>query len=294
MSILWMTSLRPIGKSTENDKIQDLFIQSVQNIEKQIKFSLTQFDDDNVEEYLVKNKINCYFSNIEKKKLPRGKKYSNKLMLENSLNQFLKGDFKYFIYSTADLLIPKNIFSHIESLKEFNSFDECCALVYPNILKKNGLIKSFTTPHYGIDIFIFKITKKTAEKFKCAILNWSQYDWGINDNFYVSVCELLNLPIFNIYKDINIIKHENDFKTINENRDWQIESWKNNNNFFKKFLKENNLSSLYSTGSYHFLLYKIFRIKDMNYNLFIVYLKFYLFTPILICKKILNFLNFKK
>ena len=289
-----MTSLRPIGKSIQNDKIQDLFIKSVNNIHKSIKFSLTQFDDDNVENYLAKNKINCFFSNIEKKKLPNGKKYSNKLMLENGLDQFLKGDFKYFVYSTADLLIPKNIFSHIESIKEFNSNDECCALVYPNILKKNGLIQSYTTPHYGIDIFIFKITKKTAEKFKCAILNWSQYDWGINDNFYVSVCELLNLPIFNIYKDINIIKHENDFKTINENRDWQIESWKNNNNFFKKFLKENNLSSLYSTGSYHFLLYKIFRIKDMNYNLFIVYLKFYLFTPILICKKILNFLNFKK
>ena len=55
MSVLWMTSLRPIGKSTENDKIQDLFIKSVQNIEKPIKFSLTQFDDDNVEEYLIKN-----------------------------------------------------------------------------------------------------------------------------------------------------------------------------------------------------------------------------------------------
>ena len=60
MSVLWMTSLRPIGKSSENDKIQDLFIKSVQNIEKPIKFSLTQFDDDNVEEYLIKNKINCY------------------------------------------------------------------------------------------------------------------------------------------------------------------------------------------------------------------------------------------
>ena len=131
-----MTSLRPIGKSTENDKIQDLFIQSVQNIEKQIKFSLTQFDDDNVEEYLVKNKINCYFSNIEKKKLSTGKKYSNKLMLENGLNQFLKGDFNYLIYSTADILVPKNIFSHIESMKEFNSFHEFCALIYPNILQK--------------------------------------------------------------------------------------------------------------------------------------------------------------
>ena len=70
MSIQWMTSLRPIGKSVENDKIQDLFIKSVHNIEKQIKFSLTQFDDDNVEEYLIKNKINCYFINIEKKNYP--------------------------------------------------------------------------------------------------------------------------------------------------------------------------------------------------------------------------------
>ena len=283
-----MTSLRPIGKSVENDKIQDLFIKSVQNIEKQIKFSLTQFDDDNVEEYLIKNKINCYFLNIEKKKLPRDKKYSNKLMLENGLNQFLKSDFNYFIYSTADLLIPKNIFSHIENMKEFNSYHEFCALVYPNILKKNGIIKSVTTPHYGIDIFIFKITKKSAEKLKNAILNWHQYDWGINDNFYVSVCELLNLPICNIYKDITIIKHENDFKTINENRDWQINSWNENKKYFLNFLEDNNLSKLYAKGSYHYLLLKIFRLKDMNINLIITYFKFYLKTPLLIFKKIIK------
>ena len=286
MSVLWMTSLRPIGKSSENDKIQDLFIKSVQNIEKPIKFSLTQFDDDNVEEYLIKNKINCYFSNIEKKKLPRDKKYSNKLMLENGLNQFLKSDFNYFIYSTADLLIPKNIYFHIENMKEFNSYHEFCALVYPNILKKNGIIKSVTTPHYGIDIFIFKITKKSAEKLKNAILNWHQYDWGINDNFYVSVCELLNLPILNIYKDINIIKHENDFKTINENRDWQINSWNENQKYLINFLKDNNLSKLYATGSYYYLLLKIFRLKDMSINLVITYIKFYLKLPLALLSKI--------
>ena len=288
MSVLWMTSLRPIGKSIENDKIQDLFIKSAQSIEKPIKFSLTQFDDDNVEEYLIKNKINCYFLNIEKKKLPIGKKYSNKLMLENGLNQFLKDDFKYFIYSTADLLIPKNIFSHIESMKEFNSYHECCSLVYPNILKKNGLIKSVTTPHYGIDIFIFKITKKSAEKLKNAILNWHQYDWGINDNFYVSVCELLNLPILNIYKDINIIKHENDFKTINENRDWQINSWNENQKYLINFLKDNNLSKLYATGSYYYLLLKIFRLKDMSINLVITYIKFYLKLPFALLNKLVK------
>ena len=288
MNVLWMTSLRPIGKSSENDKIQDLFIKSVQNIEKPIKFSLTQFDDDNVEEYLIKNKINCYFLNVEKKKLPSNKKYSNKLMLENGLNQFLKSDFNYFIYSTADLLIPKNIFFHIENMKEFNSYHEFCALVYPNILKKNGIIKSVTTPHYGIDIFIFKITKKSAEKLKNAILNWHQYDWGINDNFYVSVCELLNLPICNIYKDITIIKHENDFKTINENRDWQINSWNENQKYFLSFLEDNNLPKLYATGSYYYLLFKIFKLKDMNINLAITYIKFYLKLPFALLNKLVK------
>ena len=49
MNVLWMTSLRPLGKSIENDKIQELFVKSVLNINKKITFSLTQFDDDNVE-----------------------------------------------------------------------------------------------------------------------------------------------------------------------------------------------------------------------------------------------------
>ena len=78
-----------------------------------------------------------------------------------------------------------------------------------------------------------ELVENLSEKFKNSIINWHQYDWGINDNFYVSVCELLNLPIFNIYKDVNIIKHENDFKTINENRDWQINSWNENQKYLE-------------------------------------------------------------
>ena len=294
MNVLWMTSLRPLGKSIENDKIQELFVKSVLNIDKKIMLSLTQFDDDNVEEYLKDNRINCYFKNFKKKNLPEGKKYSNKIMLENCIDQFLNHDFDYLVYSTADILIPKNLFSIIENDKKINLYSEFCALIYPNILNKNGKVKSVTTPHYGIDIFIFRIKKNSVEKLKNAIKYWNQYDWGINDNFFVSVCELLKIPIFNIYKDVPIIKFENDFKTINENRDWQINSWKENQEYFKEYLKKNNLSYLYAKGSYHYLLYKIFRVKDMNFNLFITYLKFYLFTPMLIFKKILNLFKIKK
>ena len=57
MKILWMTSLRPIGASKENDKIQNLFINSVQNIDKNIKFSFTQFDDSGVQNYIKKKKL---------------------------------------------------------------------------------------------------------------------------------------------------------------------------------------------------------------------------------------------
>ena len=73
MSILWMTSLRPIGKSNENDKIQEIFINSIKNIKQNITLSLTQFDDSGVEEYIKKEKINNYFVNFPKKKSSKWK-----------------------------------------------------------------------------------------------------------------------------------------------------------------------------------------------------------------------------
>ena len=94
------------------------------------------------------------------------------------------------------------------------------------------------------------------------------------------------MPIFNIYKDINIIKHENDFKTINENRDWQINSWNENQKYFLNFLKDNNLPKLYATGSYYYLLFKIFRLKDVSMRLIIVYIKFYLKLPFALLSKL--------
>ena len=284
MTALWMTSLRPVGKSIENDRIQELFIKSLKNINHSIKLSLTQFDDANVEDFIKQKNLDAFFKNVERKNLPAKKKYSNKIMLDNALDQFLSDDYDYFVYSTADILIPNNIFDIISKIKNKNK--EFCALVFPNILQKNGSVKSVSEPHYGIDLFIFKINRDSAEKFKKAISSWKQYDWGINDNFYVSVCELLKIPIYNIYKYASIIKFENDFKTINENREWQINSWKENQNYFLNFLKNNNLSRLYAVGSYHYLLLKIFRLKDMSLKLLLTYIKFYLRAPFLLLKKI--------
>tara|TARA_Y100000741_G_scaffold334537_1_gene291809 strand:+ start:894 stop:1790 length:897 start_codon:yes stop_codon:yes gene_type:complete len=295
MNILWMTSLRPIGKSKENDKIQELFIKSLENYKKKITLSLTQFDDEGVRQYIDKKNIKKFYINFPRNKLPLGTKYSNKIMLNNSLDQYLNNNFEYLVYSTADILLPDNLFDEVDSIKKkLGENKEFCSLVYPNILKKNGSIESMTTPHYGIDIFIFRLKKNSILKFQNAIKSWDQYDWGINDNFYTSVCELLNLPIYNMYKNIKIIKFENDFKTINENRDWQVDSWKRNQKYYIKFLKNNNLSLLYAYGSYYYLLFKIFKLRDFDLNLFIVYFKFYLNTPKQLIYKFINFFNFKK
>ena len=289
-----MTSLRPIGQSIDNDNIQNLFIESIKSIEAKVTLSLTQFDDEGVKEYINKQNIKNYFVNFEKKNLPMGTKYSNKIMLENAINQYLKDDFEYFVYSTADILVPKTIFQSIEKIKtKIGISKNFCALIYPNILKKNQIIESETTPHYGIDLFVFKISKNKILKLQEAIKSWDQFDWGINDNFYVSVCEMLNLSIYNIYRENKLIKIENDFKTIKEDRTWQTTSWKKNQKFFINFLSKNNLSLLYAYGSYYYLLIKIFRFSDFNFKLFIVYFKFYIKTPLHLIKKILKILSKK-
>ena len=88
------------------------------------------------------------------------------------------------------------------------------------------------------------------------------------------------------------MKHENDFESFTEDRNWQIKSWKENQKYFLNFLTENNLSKLYAYGSYYYLLYKIFNFRDLNFALTLSYIIFY---PYNIFKKILKSIkeNFK-
>ena len=142
MSILWMTSLRPIGKSIENDKIQEIFVKSLENLSPKISLSLTQFDDHGVEDYINKKKIKNFFTNVSRDMLPPGNKYSNKIMLENALDQFLENNYEYLVYSTADILVPRNIFNEVDKIKKkLGNEKSFCALVYPNTLKKKWCYK---------------------------------------------------------------------------------------------------------------------------------------------------------
>ena len=192
-------------------------------------------------------------------------------MLDNALDQFIEKDFDYLIYSTADIIVPNRIFEYLSKIQ----LDEFCALIYPNIHITNGIIKNNFWPHYGIDLIIFKISKKKALVFKEIIKSYDQYDWGIIENFYISISEALNLKKINLFKYCNVIKFDNDFGAFKENRTTQKKSWNENQKYFLNFLKKNKLSKLYAYGSYYYLLFKIFNLRDLNFSLFLSYLIFY-------------------
>tara|TARA_B100001029_G_scaffold42146_1_gene32873 strand:- start:702 stop:1565 length:864 start_codon:yes stop_codon:yes gene_type:complete len=287
MKALWLVSFRPIGKSKINDFFQSIFLDSIISLDFDVTFSLTQFDEENVKEFIEKKKIKNHYTNVPKSELPEGKKYSNHLMLKNALHQFIENDYQYLICSSADVIVPNNIFKIMSKINK----SEFCALIYPNIHITNGVVKNNYWPHYGIDLIAFKITKETALKFKELTKNYKQYDWGIIENFYISVSEALKLERINLFKHSNTIKFDNDFSAFNENRDYQKISWKENQRYFLDFLKENKLNNLYAYGSYYYLLYKILRLQDLNLNLILSYLIFY---PYNIFKKIIKIILFKK
>ena len=284
MKILWQVSFRPLNKSKSNDIIQTKFIDNIKKFNADITFSITQFDDYGVYNFLKKKKIKKKFFNYPKKLLPKNSKYSNSIMLKNSLKYYIKGDFDYFVFSNADILVSKKIISILKLVKT----KDYMGFVFPNTLIKNGKVINSYTPHYGIDFIAFKLNKKKAKLFLKLLKGYNQYDWGVIDNFYIAIGEALKMNFENLFKKIKIKKIENKFKDFNEDRKWQIKSWKKNNEFFKIFLKKNNLSLLYAFGSYYYLLFKILRIRDLNFKLFLIYFRFYLFLPINLLKKILK------
>tara|TARA_Y100000590_G_scaffold192181_1_gene218508 strand:- start:1161 stop:2024 length:864 start_codon:yes stop_codon:yes gene_type:complete len=284
MKILWQVSFRPLNQSKSNDKVQSKFLENIKKFNADITFSITQFDDYGVKKFLTKKKIKKKYFNYPKKLLPKKSKYSNSVMLKNSLNYYIKKNFDYFIFSNSDILISKRIISILKIVKT----KDYMGFIYPNTLIKNGITTSSFIPHYGIDFIAFKLSKKKARLFLKLLKDYKQYDWGVIDNFYIAIGEALEMNFENLFKKIKVKKIENKFKDFNENRESQIKSWKKNNNFFKNFLKKNNLSLLYAFGSYYYILFKIFRFKDMDLKLSIIYLRFYLLLPFNLFKKILK------
>lgn len=284
MKVLWWTSFRPFGVSNDNDNTQNIFLNSIKNYKSNVTLIVTQFGEKNVKKTLARHDINFIFKEYPKKKLPIGKRFSNKIMCENALQEYCKksSDYHYLIYSTCDIITPNNLLEELKNI-EYKNF---MAYVFPNTLIKNGKLFNKINPIYGIDIIIFKIDKKIAKKFLTLNKDWEQYGWGINENYFMCMKDALNIPSVNLWKKMDVIKFENDFKSFNETRKNQIIEWRKNNKFFIRFLKKNNLSLFWSKGSYYYLILRHFNFRLLSLSLFLKYLLFFLGLPFAILRKI--------
>jgi len=284
MKFLWSTSFRSFGRSVNNDILQKNFLNSLKSLNLDITLFVTQFGEEEVESQLKEQSIKYIYKDA-KDKIPANKKYSNKYMLKYSLEEFLSSHYDYYVHSTVDLILPFNI---KESLLKFKNKTNTLFFIFPNTLVVNGKLTNPNSPLFGIDIFIYKIDKEMAKSMLYLVEDWEQYDWGIVDNFLISISEKIKLDFVNLYKTSNIIKFENDFYSFGENSSSQNLSWIENNNNYLKFLKKNGINSLYAKGSYYFLALQFFRIKDLNLMLFICYLKLFFNFFLYSLKKILS------
>ena len=117
MKALWLVSFRPIGKSKSNDLFQSIFVDSVKSLNCDVWFSLTQFNEANVKKFIQKKKSKVFLQIFQKKNFHQGKKYSNKIMLEKALDQYIdKGKFDYLVFSTADIVVPNNLFEILNKI----------------------------------------------------------------------------------------------------------------------------------------------------------------------------------
>ena len=60
MKALWLVSFRPIGKSKVNDFFQSIFVDSIKSLDFDITFSLTQFGEPQVKEFIKKKRNQEY------------------------------------------------------------------------------------------------------------------------------------------------------------------------------------------------------------------------------------------
>ena len=275
MKLLISTSFRPFGISKNNDVYQFMFLSSLKNLNCDLTICATQFDDLGVENVLRESGLKYIYNNISRDNLPDGKKYSSQKIFYKALLEFCKNESNYdfFIYSCSDILLPSNFADELLKRKDLPGV----YLIYPNTLIKNGKMLNYYDVIYGIDLIAFRIDKLKAKLFLEVMSDLKQYDWGIQENFLLSIGQLLNLPVSNLIRYMDLIKFENNFSEIKEDRSWQINSWNQNKIYLIDFLKRYNLPLLYAKGSYYYLLYKIFHFKDLNLRLLIIYIKVFLY-----------------
>ena len=263
--VLWITSFRPFGISEENDNIQANFLTSLNNIKgADITLHVTQFGEKN-----VKSSLDKYFTSLNRRVIfenslaPQDGKYSQSIIMAKGLEEAIADrNYDLIVWSTCDFIAPEDL---IEKFSSAPAGSEYCACIMPQYHQtKSGKIIDRLKFNFGLDIFIFNISHATLQELYKFTKKYNNVDWGCYEHFLSSMQDVLDIKMINISKRTNILKFGNAYSDFGETRSGQAHQWYKNNERLKFFLKTENLSQKFATGSMYYLLIRNTRIRDIG------------------------------
>lgn len=197
---------------------------------------------------------------------PPDHKYSQTDVLRTALERSIeREDADYLVWSTCDFVIPTDFFEKMETGQAMPEYC-CCVLPQRNNFDA-GSIRSYLMFYFVIDIFVFKLSRVSAEKFKRLNDSYLNLGWGCFEHFLSAVPHALEIETYNLANRSNIIEYENPYIEFSETRKNQIIEWRKNPTRLIGFLAEHNFSKKFSTGSMYYLFYKNTRLRDVGLTL---------------------------
>ena len=162
VNTIYLENNNLIGHNTDIEG----FNRAIKSLNFNITFSLTQFEEPNVKDFIKNKEIKNFYIDIPKNSLPPGKKYSNKLMLDNALDQFLKDKLNLFGDYEDAVSKKSNILFHSALSPIIN-----LGLITPSeILEKIKKIEK-------------KVRINSLEGYVRQIIGWREFMRGIYQNY---------------------------------------------------------------------------------------------------------------
>jgi hypothetical protein len=242
-------------KGTENDRIQRLFLRSLESQKYQnFEIVVTLFGEKEVKGELEKFNLKSFFYDGESD----GFRYSLTQVVLNAIGHAEKNENENYIvlWTTCDIVLDDNFLYRIIKNYKINSIGTSHPhTMYSSVddyennrsCIKSGLFNGFDLIYFDKE---FLQTEKVSKSLKKYVYN----DWGIFEHFLVSLGAVGNNPdMINLYEDAKIYKIENERNLTNEPSQFLINSHMRNSLTFKNFIRDNSLSNNYFDLTYcHF------------------------------------------
>lgn len=248
-------------KGNDNDKIQELFLDSLENQDyKDFDLVVTLFGEKKVESVVRKRKLKSFFYDCD----PGAFRYCLSKVVLNAISysKSTKEENYIILWTTCDVILDKNFLSTIISNFRKNILGTSHPhLTYGSVTnydnrRPTGKIELFS----GFDLIFFDKDFLFDKKIMDAINNNIFNDWGIFEHFLISLTDLSRgTKRINLFETAKIYKIENDRKLTNEPNVFLEKSHIRNSAVFRKFLITNKLSIDYFDLVFCHLRFKLTR-----------------------------------